>query len=117
MARRLLFVTIHGFVAMLIDEFISLGRLPIFAHYFGDEFVEAEFEGGRFSPRLYWSRRAGFYYLGTVVAQTKGNPGSGRFYEWVHEFYSVVFGLRRRRLPGGSGGLASNRLCNSFSRR
>ena len=43
LAARHLFVVVHGSVAVVLDQFVALGPLEVFAHHFGDKFVE----GGR----------------------------------------------------------------------
>jgi hypothetical protein len=35
-----LLVIIHRLIAMILNEFVSLSRLEVFTHHFGNEFVE-----------------------------------------------------------------------------
>jgi hypothetical protein len=38
-----LFETVHSFVAVMLDEFIALGRFRVFPHYSGNEFAEGNY--------------------------------------------------------------------------
>jgi hypothetical protein len=40
-----LLVVIHGLVAVLLDQFVAFGGLQVFAHHFGDQFVEGDLRG------------------------------------------------------------------------
>ena len=36
------FVIVHGLVAVFLHQLVALGALQVFAHHFGDEFVEGD---------------------------------------------------------------------------
>ena len=53
-------MVIHGFVAVVLNEFVALGGFEVFAHHFGDEFVEGSF----------WCPAELFFSFGGVTEQS-----------------------------------------------
>jgi len=55
LAGRRLLVVVHGLIAVVLDKFVTLSELQVFAHHFGNEFVE----GGLGRPAEFSFRLAG----------------------------------------------------------
>ena len=74
-----LFVVIQGLVAMLLDQFVALGALQVFAHHFGDQFVEADLRRpAEFVLGLAGVAEQGFDFGGAEVARVDGDDASCR---------------------------------------
>ena len=71
-----LLVVIHRFVAVFLDQLITLGGFEVFAHHFGDQFVEGDLRGpAEFGLGLGGVAEQGFDFGGAEVAGATATMG------------------------------------------